>query len=254
VATGLLAVALALGTLQFYEFAALSFVPSTDHLELRGRVLDDTSAPVVDALVEIQGSSNSGRTDGEGNFTLTDVPVGKTTLVVTKEGYKTSTFTTYVAPTALGSHIATSPGSLQIPPGQGTYQQDLSTARDAFVNSCLVALIIGLVLTLMGLVSLLGRRRYRHALLGGIGAMVWALLFLGPLLGFAAIFLIYGAREEFQDSRPLFGASEVVPLQADRAESGSASPMAVAGEAIAPVARSAESKAAPSPSKEGPPP
>lgn len=213
VATALLVLSLALGALQFYEFVAVSFAPPSEAVELQGRVLDDTAAPVADAVVEIPALSRSTRTDADGNFTLSNVTVGRTVIIVSKDGYKTSTFTIYVAPVSLDSRQARTPGALQIPPGQGTFSQDLSATRDLFVNSCLVTLVIGLLLTLMGLVALVGRRRYRHAVLGGVGAFIWAFLFIGPLLGFAAIILIYGAREEFEDSRPLFGAAAVVPLR-----------------------------------------
>jgi len=235
VATALLALSLALGAFQFYEFVAVSFAPPSVAVELQGRVLDDTAAPVADALVEISALSSSNRTDADGNFTIPNVPVGRTVIVVSKDGYKTSTFTIYVAPVSLESRQARTPGALQIPPGQGTFAQDLSATRDLFVNSCLITLVIGLLLTVMGLVALVGRRRYRHAVLGGVGAFIWAFLFIGPLLGFAAIILIYGAREEFEDSRPLFGAADVVPLRDDR-EDNAAPAAGSAGKATEPGA------------------
>ena len=73
---------------------------------------------------------------------------------------------------------------------------------------------IGNVLTAMGLVAVTGRRRYRHAVAGCIGAILSFGFFLGTLLGAAAMLLIMGARDEFQDRRSMFAPAAQTPFSA----------------------------------------
>lgn len=60
-----------------------------------GRVTDAaTGEPIDDAVVTVQGESRTvARSDGNGYYVLTRLPVGSQGIVVTKPGYSTATFT-----------------------------------------------------------------------------------------------------------------------------------------------------------------
>lgn len=64
--------------------------PQTGSLEgLVHRETTSGSAPLKDALVSISGSTNTALTDEDGYFLLNEIPAGKRTLTVIKEGYLT---------------------------------------------------------------------------------------------------------------------------------------------------------------------
>jgi len=67
--------------------------PQTGSLEgLVYRESSTGSAPLPDALVSINGSTNTALTDEDGYFLLNEIPAGKRTLTIIKEGYVTTKF------------------------------------------------------------------------------------------------------------------------------------------------------------------
>ena len=69
------------------------------------------------------------------------------------------------------------------------------------------------MLTAVGLLAIINRSRYGHAILGGLGACLSIGFFIAPLLGLVAILLVVGAREEFRDRKPIFTVEPSLPLR-----------------------------------------
>ncbi len=64
--------------------------PQTGSLEgVVHREISTGSVPLQDALISVSGSTNTALTDSEGYFLLNEVPAGKRTLTIIKEGYLT---------------------------------------------------------------------------------------------------------------------------------------------------------------------
>lgn len=173
---------------------------------------------MVNATVVVANSNLTTSSDDLGNFTLTGLPAGTTRFTVTKENYTTTTFIVFIAPSPSGRLPLVADG-LPLKPCAVTVNVtcppatvDNTGARGPFVATCLSVIGIGIALSGLGLMATLSRRRYQHALLGGVGGFLAIGFFLGALLGLVAIFLLRGARQEFKDQRALFGASEVPPL------------------------------------------
>lgn len=56
---------------------------------VKGKVVDNTNAPLIGVNVFIKGTDKGSETDFDGNFIITNAPEGKQTLVVSFIGYKT---------------------------------------------------------------------------------------------------------------------------------------------------------------------
>jgi len=179
-----------------------------------GRVVDDqTTEPVADAVVEAQALGLNTTTDAGGNFSFLNIPSGKVELVITKTGYKSTTFIVYVIARGAGGVSPSSPEVLRLPPGAGDATVDNVQQRDVVRTACLIIIPIGLVLTIVGLVAVINRSRYGHAILGGLGACLSIGFFIAPILGLLAILLVVGAREEFRDRKPIFTVEPSLPLR-----------------------------------------
>lgn len=64
--------------------------PKTGALEgIVHRQIAESSEPLPDALISISGCTSTTYTDQEGYFLINDIPAGKRTLTIVKEGYKT---------------------------------------------------------------------------------------------------------------------------------------------------------------------
>ena len=210
----LLAISMGLGGLQVVNFVAVGFPSGSETGAIGGLVIDSsTEGAVSGANVSIRGTSILQVTDSDGRFVIAAAPAGRADLVIEKEGYRTTTFQIFVNPSPPTS---TPPryDTLLVTPGQGAETQDLASAHDWFIGICLAMFFIGLVLTAMGLVAVTGRRRYRHAVAGCIGAILSFGFFLGTLLGAASMLLIMGARDEFQDRRSMFAPESQTPFSA----------------------------------------
>ena len=59
--------------------------------EVTGTVNDDGGSPLIGANVMVEGTDIGAATDVNGNFTISNVPDGRITLVVTMIGYKKNT-------------------------------------------------------------------------------------------------------------------------------------------------------------------
>jgi len=79
----------------FFAFPSNS-VSSGETADIAGTVTNETGAAVAGAVVTIEGTNLSGTTDSNGTFVLEDVETGKQTIVVTAEGYRNFSFTTYL--------------------------------------------------------------------------------------------------------------------------------------------------------------
>lgn len=54
---------------------------------INGKVLDEKGEPVIGAAATIEGTTNGGATDLDGNYKISNVPMGKITVVVSGLGY-----------------------------------------------------------------------------------------------------------------------------------------------------------------------
>jgi iron complex outermembrane receptor protein len=68
-------------------FLMLSIMAFAQTGSIRGRVLDETSQPLPGAAVTIDGTTIGASTDGNGNFTLSNVKAGNYTLTAKFVGY-----------------------------------------------------------------------------------------------------------------------------------------------------------------------
>lgn len=215
----LLVASLALGgaTLFFFVREGAAIGPG----DYYGRVVDDqTTEAVADALVEAPALGLTAQTDAGGNFSFLNIPSGKTELVVSKAGYKNTTFAVFVIARGAGGASPSSPEVLRLPPGVGTATVDQVQERDVVRTACLIIIPVGLALTALGLLAVVNRSRYGHAILGGIGACLSIGFFVAPLLGLVVILLVVGAREEFRDRKPVFTVEPSVSLRGDEGEEG----------------------------------
>ena len=97
-----------------------------------GQVVGSDNAPVEGALVTLQPESLgiSTFTDAGGNFTLTGMQTGRTSIVISKENYTTTTYFVYAfaAPENASTQLIRSTFPLER--GTGTAQYDAAAARD----------------------------------------------------------------------------------------------------------------------------
>jgi len=74
----------------FWIFAIL-FLQSTisiaQNASISGKVVDEKGEPVIGAAATIEGTTNGGATDLDGNYKISNVPMGKITVVVSGLGY-----------------------------------------------------------------------------------------------------------------------------------------------------------------------
>ncbi len=211
-APALLAVSLILGAAQLATFIGLEFAPTGAPGALAGQVVDEGDAPLVNATVTVAGSNITQATDAGGNFTLRGLPSGKTVISIAKENYTNTTFTVYVNAAPSGGVDPRFRDVFTVTRGSGSAAVDYIGTRDAVVQTCLVVFVAGNVLTAAGLTAAVTRRRYRMALLGGVGAVLSIGFYLGALFGLVAILLLRGARADFKDQRSLFTPSDVPSL------------------------------------------
>jgi hypothetical protein len=211
-AAGLLAVCLLLGIGQIAEFYVLNFPAAGTPGAYSGQLRDTANQSLIEnASVFVVAGNFTVVSREDGNFTLTNVSAGVTHLVVTKANYTTTTFIVFVTPSPNGQPPLVADG-LRLDPGHGNATVDFTGARGTFVAVCLTIVGIGVALNGLGLTAALSRRRYQHALLGGVGAFLAIGFFLGALLGLISIFLLRGARHAFGDQRALFTPSDVPSL------------------------------------------
>ncbi len=211
VVTVLLALTLALGLFWTYEFYGVAASPGEPIGDFGGLVIDPVDRPVAGALVTVEGLDTNATTDANGSFRLHDVPSGRLTLTVKKSGYVTTSFTVYAAPVPEGTVLAQAE-LLRVEAGSGVRSQDLATARDWWFTACMSTFLIGTVMNAVGLVAVIGRRRYKHAMLGPIGAMVSVGALFGLVLGMVSMFLLMGTRDEFEDRRSIFATEHDMPF------------------------------------------
>ncbi len=214
----MMATALMLGLAYLATFLSVAFFPVGVAGAFAGTVLDPDDAVIANAtiVVESVGGNITTTTDEGGNFTFTNITSGKTTFVVSKANYTTVRFILYVLP----AQGATPPfrDHLKIPPGNDTVTADFVSARDQLVGTCLVVLVVGNVLTGVGLVATLTKRRYKMVVLGGIGSVLSIGFYMGPLLGIVATILSRAARDQFKDQRGLFTPSDVPSLSGSKGD------------------------------------
>jgi hypothetical protein len=219
-AAGLLAVCILLGIGQIAEFYILNFPAPGTPGAYSGQLRDSANQSLIeDASVFMVDGNFTVVSDVDGNFTLTNVSAGVTHLTVSKANYTTTTFIVFVTPSPSGKPPLVADG-LRIDPGHGTATVDFTGARGTFVAVCLTIVGIGVALNGLGLTAALSRRRYQHALLGGVGAFLSIGFFLGALLGLISIFLLRGARPAFGDQRALFTPSDVPSLLEEEEDDG----------------------------------
>ena len=73
-----------------FVFLLLTSTVSAQTQTIKGTIVDASSEPIIGASVLVEGTTNGGITDLDGNFTLMNVPsTGK--LVVSFVGYQTQT-------------------------------------------------------------------------------------------------------------------------------------------------------------------
>lgn len=63
-------------------------VPGT--VTVSGRVTSTDGTPLPEATISIPGANHDGRTDADGNYTITNVTPGQSTVVVSRSGYTTT--------------------------------------------------------------------------------------------------------------------------------------------------------------------
>lgn len=60
---------------------------NAQNASITGKVIDEKGEPVIGAAAVIEGSTNGGATDLDGNYKISNVPMGKVTVVVSGLGY-----------------------------------------------------------------------------------------------------------------------------------------------------------------------
>ena len=121
-----------------------AFNPKNGSLE--GEVHCQTSfstSPLADALINISGSSNTAYSDQDGYFLLSEVPAGKRTLTIIKEGYTTlKLLNVYIEPDIVNKVYFGDPIILQPKEDTALYdtameylkQKDYQQALDVFIE------------------------------------------------------------------------------------------------------------------------
>jgi TonB-linked SusC/RagA family outer membrane protein len=74
----------------FWIFAILfiqSTISTAQNASISGKVVDEKGEPVIGAAATIEGTTNGGATDLDGNYKISNVPMGKITVVVSGLGY-----------------------------------------------------------------------------------------------------------------------------------------------------------------------
>ena len=207
----LLGASLALGVYWTFEFYRASSEPGVPVGDFGGLVVDANDSPVPGATVTVEGLGASATTDANGSFLLHGVPSGRLTLVVERQGFVTTRFTVFAAPSEPGTPLVHAE-FLRIEAGSGTRSEDLATTRDWWLTVCMSTFLIGNVLNGVGLVATIGRRRYRHAMLGPVGAIISFGALFGMVFAIIAMFLLMGARDEFEDRGSLFATEHDMPF------------------------------------------
>lgn len=216
----MMATSLLLGLAYLATFLSVALVPSGVPGAFSGMVVDLYDAPIANATItfESAGSNVSTFTDEGGNFTVTNITSGKTTITVSKANFTTVRFLVYVLPAPAAPAPPPFRDKMPIPAGNDTITADYVSARDQLVATCLVVLVIGNVLTTVGVVATITKRRYKMVVLGGIGSVLSIGFYMGPLLGIVATILARSARDQFKDQRGLFTPSDVPPLRGSKGE------------------------------------
>jgi hypothetical protein len=207
--------ALLLGMAYLATFVSVAFFPTGVPGAFSGQVVNVDAAPIPNATIVVEGATSNVTTytDEGGNFTLTNISSGKTVMVVSKANYTSVRFILYVLPAPAAGAPPPFRDQLPLPAGNGTVTADFVSARDQLVSTCLVVLVIGNLLTGVGVVATITKRRYKMVVLGGIGSVLSIGFYMGPLMGIVATILARSARDQFKDQRGLFTPSEVPPLR-----------------------------------------
>lgn len=214
----LLITSLALGIVHLATFLTVAYFPVGVPGSIDGLVIGNDQSPIADANISVIDPpwNVTAVTDAGGNFTIAGVPSGKATLRVEHANYTTLTVVVYVVPPARAAGVPPAfRDQIQLHRGEGNETDDYTKGRDASVTTCLIILVIGDVLTVMGIISVLTRRRYMMAVLGGIGGVLGMGLYIGALLGILAAILVQGARSEFKDQRGLILPSDAPRLSSE---------------------------------------
>ena len=78
--------------LLFFLFLSFSITTFAQDRVIRGRVTDDTGAPLQGVSVTPAGSKTGVQTDKDGNFTITIPGTGNVTFTFSSTGYKQASF------------------------------------------------------------------------------------------------------------------------------------------------------------------
>ena len=218
----LMGTALVLGLAYFAAFLSIAFFPVGVPGALEGQTVEPGGEVIAGALITAQSQNGTVNTtsDAMGNFTLTGIPSGKASISISKQNFTTVTFVIYVTPAPADGSLPAIRSQFELSRGTGSETRDFTGTRDAFVGTCFTVLLIGNVLTAVGTISTITRRRYRMAVLGGIGAVLAIGFYMGALLGIVAAILVRGARDEFKDQRGLFAPSGAPSLAGDEEDEG----------------------------------
>lgn len=174
-----------------------------DYGDVSGRITYMNGTGVDDVTVSIVGENLKVVTDDDGYYSIYDVPIGETEIMVEKDGYNTYIRKVIVSPESSDldkddmdwnseneyNFVITS-GSAVVERGEYPDWNVIS----GFMYACSTLIIIFSIIVLVGGIYAIKRQKYRMAV---IGAVLGIFTVVGMLFSLIALFVLVVSRDEF---------------------------------------------------------
>jgi hypothetical protein len=178
----------------------------TEKITVTGTVYTENFTGIDKARVWVIAFDET-QTDDEGDFRLSELPPGKITINVQKEGYKTIEHKIFLEGSIMGiggSGNTNYDLEFIMEPGNGTVQSgnhDSETYETLapILQICGIGFIIAFIFMIIAAVFGMQRRRFAFVIIGCVAGIFFGLnaLLIGTALSVIAIILFYKSKREF---------------------------------------------------------
>lgn len=174
---------------------------------INGVVTDQNNTPLPGVNITIERMNISTITNENGSYSLTKLPLGIHQLNLTKEGYRTQRYETFISPfqtITFDMEMVYVGNQSEYPAENHTIDQLWNKIRPS-LSFCSMVFIVFAIFALIGAVYAIKRKHYHVAILGSIFGILSVGFLIGSICSIIALILLVISKEEFKhgESREL---------------------------------------------------